>query len=160
MTCDKHPAPCNKHLAPRGTFTPCKKYPAPSDTITSRNKQGAFTLLEVLVALAVLAAGATALGHYAGAFNRVTSAEIAHADSALAAVAYLDSLAVSRPPCAETVLTQAVALPTPRPRPIVSPFKIRAVYTPVPGPYPLQWVEVGFGNFTLRRLVRCAKASR
>lgn len=134
MTRNKHLVPCDK---PKG-----------------------FTLLEVLVALAVLASGTEALGHYTAAFRRISSAEIARVDSALTAVAFLDSLAVSRPPCADTVLTRVEALPAPRPHPVVSPFKIRAVYTPVFGPYPLQWVVVGSGNFTLRRLVRCARDSR
>lgn len=141
MTCNKHSAPCNKHFMPS-------------------DKRKGFTLLEVLVALAVLAAGAVALGHYAGAFNRISSAEIAHADSAVAAVAYLDSIAVSLPPCADTVLMRAETFLTQGPHHVVSPFKILAVYTPIPGPHALQWVEVHSGNFTLRRLVRCARASR
>lgn len=144
----------------------CDRHPVANDSIMLQNKdiasdkRNGFTLLEVLVALAVLAAGATALGHYAGAFNRISSAEINHADSALATVAYLDSLAVSHPPCVDTALTRVEALPAPRPLPIVSPIKIRAVYTPVHGPSLLQWVEVYSGNFTLRRLVRCARDSR
>ena len=150
----------NTHPATRDAFTPCNKHPVLRAMSWSRNKQRAFTLLEVLVALAVLVAGATALGCYAGAFKRISSAEIARADSALAAVAYLDSLAVSLPPCADTVLTRAETLPAPRPLPIVSPFEIRAVYTPVFGPYPLQWVEIRTPDHTLRRLVRCARASR
>ena len=128
--------------------------------LTPRDKQKGFTLLEVLVALAVLAAGAVALGHYAGAFNRISSAEIARADSALVAVAYLDSIAVSFPPCADTVLMRAETFLTQGPHHVVSPIKLRAVYTPVPGPVPLQWVEVCSGNFTLRRLVRCERDSR
>ena len=147
-TRDKHLASSDKRLAP------CDKNLATCD------KRQAFTLLEVLVALAVLAAGATALGHYAGAFNRISSAEINHADSVLAAVGYLDSLAVSLPPCADTVLTLAETLLARGAHPIVSPIKIRAVYTPIPGPVPLQWLEIRTPDYTFRRLSRCKKASR
>lgn len=166
MTRNKYLAPCaafkpsDKHPAPRNASWHSDKHPAPHNKRTACDKLKGFTLLEVLVALAVLASGTVALGHYAAAFRRVSSAEIARADSALTAVAFLDSLAISLPPCADTVLTRVEALPAPRPHPVVSPFKIRAVYTPVFGPYPLQWVEVGSGNFTLRRLVRCARDSR
>ena len=65
----------NKHLATRDASTPHDK------RCTPRDKRNAFTLLEVLVALSVLAVGATALGFYAGAFKRASSAEIARADS-------------------------------------------------------------------------------
>ena len=85
---DKRCTPCDKHLAPRKGFT----------------------LLEVLVALSVLAVGATALGFYAGAFKRASSAEIARADSALAAVQYMESLIADPPACAVTVYTRRASL--------------------------------------------------
>lgn len=137
---DKRLAPCDKHLA--------------------RDKRKAFTLLEVLVALAVLAAGAASLSLYLGAFRRIATLEFTRSDSALAAVAYLDSLAVSHPSCADTVLTLAETLLARGSHPIVSPIKIRAVYTPIPGPVPLQWLEIRTPDYTFRRLSRCKKASR
>ena len=131
----------NKHLVPCAAFKPSDRHPTPHNKRTACDKPKGFTLLEVLVALAVLASGTVALGHYAAAFRRISSAEIARVDSALTAVAFLDSLAVSRPPCADTVL-------------------MRAETFLLPGPRALQWVEVHSGNFTLRRLVRCARDSR
>ncbi len=128
--------------------------------MTTRDKRKAFTLLEVLVALAVLAAGAASLSLYLGAFRRIATLEFTRSDSALAAVAYLDSLAVSHPPCADTVLTLAETLLARGSHPIVSPIKIRAVYTPIPGPVPLQWLEIRTPDYTFRRLSRCKKASR
>lgn len=90
LACDKPLAPCDKHLA-------C-------------DKRKAFTLLEVLVALAVLAAGAATLSLYLGAFRRISALEFSRSDSALAAVAYIDFLAVSLPPCADTVYTRRASL--------------------------------------------------
>ncbi|MBR4007089.1 MAG: hypothetical protein IKI96_05335 [Fibrobacter sp.] len=67
-------------------------------------------MLEVLVALAVFAAGAATLSLYLGAFRRISALEFTRSDSALAAVAYIDSLAVSLPPCADTVYTRRASL--------------------------------------------------
>lgn len=97
ITRDKHLASSDKLLAL------CKKHLA-------RDKRKAFTLLEVLVALAVLAAGAATLSLYLGAFRRISALEFTRSDSALAAVAYIDSLAVSLPPCADTVYTRRASL--------------------------------------------------
>ena len=140
-TRDKHFAVRDKHLA-------------------TCDKRKAFTLLEVLVALAVLAAGAASLSLYLGAFRRIATLEFTRSDSALAAVAYLDSLAVSHPPCADTVLTLAETFLARGSHPIVSPIKIRAVYPPIPGLVPLQWLEIRTPDYTFRRLSRCKKASR
>ena len=140
-TRDKHFAVRDKHLA-------------------TCDKRKAFTLLEVLVTLAVLAAGAASLSLYLGAFRRIATLEFTRSDSALTAVAYLDSLAVSHPPCADTVLTLAEILLARGSHPIVSPIKIRAVYTPIPGPVPLQWLEIRTPDYTFRRLIRCKKVSR
>ena len=125
---NKHPAPCDASC--------------PRDKRTPRQKQKAFTLLEVLVALAVLAAGATALGYYAVAFRRVSSAEITRADSSLTAVQYMESLISDPPPCgADTFQTGDKRIQT-----FVAPS--------------LLWVELRTEHFTFRRLVRCARDSR
>lgn len=97
ITRDKHLASSDKRLAL------CKK-------LLARDKRKAFTLLEVLVALAVLAAGAATLSLYLGAFRRISALEFTRSDSALVAAAYIDSLAVSLPPCADTVYTRRASL--------------------------------------------------
>lgn len=95
-TSDKHLASSDKHLA--------------CDKLLACDKRKAFTLLEVLVALAVLAAGAATLSLYLGAFRRISALEFSRSDSALAAAAYIDSLAVSLPPCVDTVYTRRASL--------------------------------------------------
>ena len=139
---DKRLAPCNKHLA-------C-------------DKRKAFTLLEVLVALAVLAAGEATLSLYLGAFRRISALEFSRSDSALAAVAYIDSLAVSLPPCADTVYTRRASLTRNSPE-INTPPAINGnpaiTITPIPATS-LQWLEIRTPDYTFRRLSRCKKASR
>jgi hypothetical protein len=143
-------------------------------------------LLEVLVALAVLAAGAATLSLYLGAFRRISALEFSRSDSALAAVAYIDSLAVSLPPCADTVYTRRASL-TRNPPEINTPPAISGhpsinvtpainappeinnqlatndspaiTITPVPATS-LQWLEIRTPDYTFRRLSRCKKASR
>lgn len=150
------------------------------------DKRKAFTLLEVLVALAVLAAGAATLSLYLGAFRRISALEFSRSDSALAAVAYIDSLAVSLPPCADTVYTRRASLTRNSPEingnPAISghpsinvtpaindPPEISnqlatndspaITITPVPATS-LQWLEIRTPGYTFRRLTRCKKASR
>lgn len=172
-TSDKHLASSDKLLAL------CKKHLA-------RDKRKAFTLLEVLVALVVFAAGAATLSLYLGAFRRISALEFSRSDSALAAVAYIDSLAVSLPPCADTVYTRRASL-TRNPPAINTPPAINGnpainvtpaindppeinnqlatndspaiTITPVPATS-LQWLEIRTPDYTFRRLSRCKKASR
>ena len=159
---DKHLASSDKILVA------CDKILAP------RDKRKAFTLLEVLVALAVLAAGAVTLSLYLGAFRRISALEFSRSDSALAAVAYIDSLAVSLPPCADTVYTRRASLTRNPPEingnpAINDPPEISnqlatndspaITITPVPAAS-LQWLEIRTPGCTFRRLSRCKKASR
>lgn len=173
ITRDKHLASSDKRLAP-------------CDKLLACDKRKAFTLLEVLVALAVLAAGAATLSLYLGAFRRISALEFSRSDSALAAVAYIDSLAVSLPPCADTVYTRRASLtrnpPAINGNPAISghpsinvtpaindPPEISnqlatndspaITITPVPATS-LQWLEIRTPDYTFRRLSRCKKASR
>ncbi|MBQ9225693.1 MAG: prepilin-type N-terminal cleavage/methylation domain-containing protein [Fibrobacter sp.] len=173
ITRDKHLASSDKRLAL------CKK-------LLACDKRKAFTLLEVLVALAVLAAGAATLSLYLGAFRRISALEFSRSDSALAAVAYIDSLAVSLPPCVDTVYTRRASLTRNPPeingnssingRPSINvtpaindPPEISnqlatndspaITITPVPA-ISLQWLEIRTPDYTFRRLSRCKKASR
>ncbi len=145
-----------------------------SDKHLACDKRKAFTLLEVLVALAVLAAGAATLSLYLGAFRRISTLEFSRSDSALAAVAYIDSLAVSLPPCADTVYTRRASLTRNPPEinilpAINDPPEISnqlatndspaITITPVPAAS-LQWLEIRTPGYTFRRLSRCKKASR
>lgn len=173
ITRDKHLASSDKLLAPCDKHLAC-------------DKRKAFTLLEVLVALAVLAAGAATLSLYLGAFRRISALEFSRSDSALAAAAYIDSLAVSLPPCADTVYTRRASLtrnpPAINGNPAISghpsinvtpaindPPEISnqletndspaITITPVPATS-LQWLEISTPGYTFRRLSRCKKASR
>ena len=143
ITSDKHLASSDKRLAPCDKHLAC-------------DKRKAFTLLEVLVALAVLAAGAATLSLYLGAFRRISALEFSRSDSALAAVAYIDSLAVSLPPCADTVYTRRASLTRNPPEINANPA---ITITPVPATS-LQWLEIRTPGYTFRRLSRCKKASR
>lgn len=160
-TSDKHLASSDKRLAPCDKHLAC-------------DKRKAFTLLEVLVALAVLAAGAATLSLYLGAFRRISALEFSRSDSALAAAAYIDSLAVSLPPCADTVYTRRASLTRNPPEingnpaingnpEINTPPAINVTpaitITPVPATS-LQWLEIRTPDYTFRRLTRCKKASR
>ena len=135
MTIDKRLAYCNKLLATRNMHH------------ASRNKQKGFTLLETLVALAVLAAGAAALSLYLGAFRHISSLEFAHSDSALAAVAYMESQVTALPACADTATNDKTTI-----------FP-EIITTPIPATS-LQWLEIRTPDYTFRRLSRCKKASR
>ena len=164
-TSDKHLASSDKRLAPCDKHLAC-------------DKRKAFTLLEVLVALAVLAAGAATLSLYLGAFRRISALEFSRSDSALAAVTYIDSLAVSLPPCADTVYTRRASLtrnppeisnqpetnippeindnPTTSDKTTIFP---EIITTPIPATS-LQWLEIRTPDYTFRRLIRCKKVSR
>lgn len=172
-TSDKHLASSDKLLAPCDKHLAC-------------DKRKAFTLLEVLVALAVFAAGAATLSLYLGAFRRISALEFSRSDSALAAAAYIDSLAVSLPPCVDTVYTRRASL-TRNPPAINTPPAINGnpainvtpaindppeisnqlatndspaiTITPVPAAS-LRWLEIRTPGYTFRRLSRCKKASR
>lgn len=150
----------NKHLATCDASTPHDK------RCTPRDKRNAFTLLEVLVALSVLAVGATALGFYAGAFKRASSTEIARADSALAAVQYMESLIADPPACADTVYTRRAFL-TGDKQSLAGDKLIPAsdkhtppTITHIPATPSLQYLELRTQHFTFRRLTRCRKVSR
>ncbi|WP_458451463.1 prepilin-type N-terminal cleavage/methylation domain-containing protein [Fibrobacter sp.] len=164
---DKHLASSDKCLAL------CKK-------LLACDKRKAFTLLEVLVALAVLAAGAATLSLYLGAFRRISSLEFARSDSALAAVRYMESQVTALPACADTVYTRRASL-TRNPPAINGNPEINVTpaindppeisnqpatndspaitITPVPATS-LQWLEIRTPDYTFRRLSRCKKASR
>ena len=138
-------------------MTAFDKHLASSDKIlVACDKRKAFTLLEVLVALAVLAAGSATLSLYLGAFRRISALEFTRSDSALVAAAYIDSLAVSLPPCADTVYTRRASL-TRNPPAINGNPEINV--TPVPAAS-LQWLKIRTPGNTFRRLSRCKKASR
>ena len=146
--------------------------------LATRDNRKGFTLLETLVALAVLAAGAAALSLYLGAFRHISSLEFAHSDSALAAVAYMESQVTALPACADTVYTRRASLT--RNTPEISnqpetniPPEINdnpatndkttifpeIITTPIPATS-LQWLEIRTPDYTFRRLIRCKKVSR
>ena len=133
-----------------------------------------FTLVEVLVAQAVLLAGFTVLGLYLAAFRRVSAAEMSRADHALAAVRYVESQIIDPPACADTVYTRRASLTSNKfsltgdklflisDKHLLAGNKlsqtIDVVLTPVTPS--VQYLELRSEHITFRRLVRCRKASR
>lgn len=140
--------------------------------LATRNKQKGFTLLETLVALAVLAAGAAVLLLYLGTFRHISSLEFAHSDSALAAVRYMETQVTALPACADTAHTRRASLsrnppaingtpeishqPATNDKTTIFP---EIITTPVPATS-LQWLEIRMPDYTFRRLIRCKKVSR
>lgn len=97
-----------------------------------------FTLMEVCVALAVLAAGVVVFGRYLDGFNRVRELERLRANETLAAAQSMEYLVAHAPACLD------------------SSFSLNGVdvlLKVVPGVKPLAWAQVG----ALRRLVRCER---
>ena len=132
----------------------------------TRNKRKGFTLLETLVALAVLAAGAAALSLYLGAFRHISSLEFAHSDRALAAARYMESQVTALPACVDTVHTRRASLTRNSPEISDDPATSdkttifpEIITTPVPATS-LQWLEIRTPDYTFRRLIRCKKVSR
>lgn len=144
----------------------------------TRNKRKGFTLLETLVALAVLAAGAAALSLYLGAFRHISSLEFARSDRALAAARYMESQVTALPACVDTVYTRRASLTRNPPEisnqpetnipPEISDDPATSdkttifpeiITTPVPATS-LQWLEIRTPDYTFRRLIRCKKVSR
>ena len=137
-------------------------------------RRSGFTLVEVLVAQVVMLAGLAVLGLYLGAFRRISSLEFARSDSALAAVAYMESQVTALPACADTAYTRRTSLTRNSPEindnPAISDKPTTSndpatnnnpaiTITPVPAAS-LQWLEICTPDYTFRRLVRCKKASR
>ena len=142
--------------------------------LATRDKRKGFTLLETLVALAVLAAGAATLSLYLGAFRHISSLEFAHSDSALAAVRYMESQVTALPACADTFHTRCASLtrnppeingnsainnqPSTNTTPEINDNPAITI-TPIPATS-LQWLEIRTPDYTFRRLIRCKKVSR
>lgn len=136
--------------------------------LASRNKRKGFTLLETLVALAVLAAGAAVLLLYLGAFRRISTLEFVRSDSTLAAVRYMESQVMALPACVDTIYNRRAFLTRNSPEISGSPAisnrpaindKPEINITPVPAAS-LQWIEIRTPDYTFRRLVRCRKVTR
>lgn len=98
-----------------------------------------FTLVEVCVAVAVLATGLAALGCFVAGFGQLRSAERARIESVIEAVSSMEKLFESPPPCNDSLY----ALP-------LSPSFRQALA----GAH-LYYAETGDSLVRLRRIVRC-----
>lgn len=108
-------------------------------------KKNGFTLMEVCVALAVLAAGVAVFGRYLDGFNRLRNLEQNQAQTVMAVAQSIELLVASPPSCRD------------------SSFVLNGVEVAlnvVPGVKPLAWVQASVKvahPVLLRRLVRCQK---
>lgn len=123
-------------------------------------KSSGFTLMETLVALAILGIGASAFALFLGMYWRDRGAEIAYAKSAQAAFAYVESAVRSAPDCGGPPRSSpsfpprsSPSFPLRSPAPLPSQFEI--LWDSVPGAAGFVWLQVRFGESSFRRLVRC-----
>ena len=115
------------------------------------NRVAGFTLLEILVAFAVLASGLSAIAFLHGTFNRMSAREATRADAVTAAIAYMERVIENPVPCADTLFVCA------------SPACGSGLYVSqshLDAGRGLQWLEVGAGPYVFRRLLRCVAVSR
>lgn len=113
------------------------------------DKQKGFTLLEVLVALTVLVAGASAIAYCLGMFRQMSAVEFSRSDEAISAVRFVESQISNPPLCGND---GAYAPET--------HYAFGSVHiTGVNETSSLLWLEVRTEHFSFRRLVRCKKDS-
>jgi len=139
----------------------------------SRGKPGmtvkaGFTLMEVCVAIAVLAAGVVVFGRYLDGFNRLRLLEREQARAVLETANAVEHFVQNPPACSDTVFafdTPAARNQTPAagsPKPAAIQVTLKAI----PGPKPIAWlsacvvtpcVRTTLKTPVLRRLIWCVK---
>ena len=113
------------------------------------NRVDGFTLMEILVAFAVLASGLSAVAIFHGSFNRMSAREASRAEAVVAGISYVERSIENPAPCADTSFV--CAPPSCAATLRVSRLRVNAGF---------QWVEVEAGPYVFRRLLRCVAASR
>lgn len=114
-----------------------------------------FTLMEVLVALAVLTVGVSAFGSVLDGFNRLRHRERLQVEMLEAASVQMERQVHSPPPCSEIHRDSVSA----------RDFFIRVTINPIPGLVPVAWASVqalslpdsSATPFRFERLVLCEK---
>ena len=127
-----------------------------------------FTLMEVCVAIAVLAVGVVVFGRYLDGFNRLRSLEREHARAVLETANAVEHFVQNPPACRDTVFafdTPAARNQTPAAG-SSKPAAIQVTLKTIPGPKPIAWLSACVVTPSqrtpskapvLRRLIWCVK---
>lgn len=117
-----------------------------------------FTLIEVLVALAILSTSSVVFGTIVGFFNQQRSLERSRANAFVCAVETMESLIDNPPSCEVSTRPSSHGPATSRNVDSGIPCDSAVVaLRPVPGVVPLSWAQVQVSTVSFRRLVKCVK---
>ena len=120
-----------------------------------------FTLMEVCVAIAVLAAGIIVFGRYLDGFNRLRSLERNQARTVLETANAVEHFIQNPPACRDTLF----AFGAPAARNQTPAAAIQVAIKTIPGPRPIVWLSAspracppaGPQTPVFRRLIRCER---
>ena len=117
-----------------------------------------FTLIEVLIAMAVLSIGIAGIGHAIGGFMQIKEREAKKGKALIEAVSLMEELVESPQPCIDPKAPNEVE-PVAR-----QGIGFSLAFESVPGGAALQWAIVretsGYWNdLTLKRIVKCVETA-
>lgn len=110
------------------------------------NRTCGFTLMEILVAFAVLASGLASISFLPAAFARISARERSRADAVLEAISYMERRISAPERCSDTLFVCSTSA-------CGGGFSVLQSWTLGMGGF--QWVEVRAEPYVFRRLLRC-----
>jgi len=115
-----------------------------------------FSLMEVLIAMAVLSVGIAGIGHSIAGFLQIKEREAKKGRALIEAVAFMEEQVATPGPCIDPKAPNE-AVPAVR-----QGIEFSLTYERLPGGAPLQWAIIhetsgSWNDLTLKRIVRCVE---